>query len=186
MIQYDFFNSGISPHYYGFYAPLLKRGVVIVEAGIRGGDEYGEKWHEGGMLGNKQNCFDDFNACAEWLVKEKYTTTDKIVAEGRLFALHRRGVGHHQVVAALTGRVDAEIRVAGRRDRPVSAHRRLKGRPLGACHDLHVLQRDENAIDWLLDNDDENDDERDRAANIVPSDMDCFWLDVDDGATKAH
>jgi prolyl oligopeptidase len=82
LTAYGGFNSGISPHYYGFYAPLLKRGVVIVEAGIRGGDEYGEKWHEGGMLGNKQNCFDDFNACAEWLVKEKYTTTDKIVAEG--------------------------------------------------------------------------------------------------------
>lgn len=82
LTAYGGFNSGISPHYYGFYAPLLKRGVVIVEAGIRGGDEYGEKWHEGGMLGNKQNCFDDFNACAEWLVKEKYTTPDRIVAEG--------------------------------------------------------------------------------------------------------
>ncbi len=82
LTAYGGFNSGISPRYYGFYASLLKRGVVIVEPGIRGGDEYGEKWHEGGMLGNKQNCFDDFHACAEWLIQEKYTTAGKIVAQG--------------------------------------------------------------------------------------------------------
>ena len=52
------------------------------KAGIRGGDEYGEKWHQDGMLANKQNCFDDFNSCAEWLIKEKYTNTSKIVAMG--------------------------------------------------------------------------------------------------------
>ncbi|MFN0176015.1 MAG: prolyl oligopeptidase family serine peptidase [Saprospiraceae bacterium] len=79
---YGGFNSGISPSYHGFYAPLLNRGVIIVQAGIRGGDEYGEKWHEAGMLANKQNCFDDFNSCAEWLIKEKYTTPGKIVAQG--------------------------------------------------------------------------------------------------------
>ena len=82
LTAYGGFNSGISPSYHGFYAPLLNRGVVIVQAGIRGGDEYGEKWHQDGMLANKQNCFDDFNRCAEWLIEEKYTTPDKIVAEG--------------------------------------------------------------------------------------------------------
>ena len=45
-------------------------------------DEYGEKWHRDGMLANKQNCFDDFNSCAEWLIKENYTNTNKIVAIG--------------------------------------------------------------------------------------------------------
>jgi len=79
---YGGFNSGIQPGYYGFYASFLNRGGVVVEAGIRGGDEYGEKWHEDGMLANKQNCFDDFNSCAEWLIKEKYTNPSKIVAMG--------------------------------------------------------------------------------------------------------
>ncbi|MEP7318719.1 MAG: prolyl oligopeptidase family serine peptidase [Panacibacter sp.] len=79
---YGGFNSGISPSYYGYYAPFINRGGVVVIAGIRGGDEYGEKWHQGGMLSNKQNCFDDFNSCAEWLIKDKYTTPQKLVAIG--------------------------------------------------------------------------------------------------------
>jgi prolyl oligopeptidase len=79
---YGGFNAGIQPGYYGFYASFLNRGGIVVEAGIRGGDEYGEKWHEDGMLANKQNCFDDFNSCAEWLIKEKYTNSSKIVAMG--------------------------------------------------------------------------------------------------------
>ena len=82
LTAYGGFRYGITPGYYGYYAPFINRGGIIVEPGIRGGDEYGEKWHEDGMLLNKQNCFDDFNACAEWLVKEKYTNTGKIVAEG--------------------------------------------------------------------------------------------------------
>jgi prolyl oligopeptidase len=82
LTAYGGFNIGIEPHYYGFYAPFLNRGGVIVEAGIRGGDEYGERWHREGMLANKQNCFDDFNSCAEWLIKEKYTSPSKLVAIG--------------------------------------------------------------------------------------------------------
>ena len=79
---YGGFNIGIEPGYQGFYAPLLEAGVVIVEAGIRGGDEYGESWHRDGMLANKQNTFDDFNSCVEWLIKEKYTNPQKVVAIG--------------------------------------------------------------------------------------------------------
>ncbi|MEI7491776.1 MAG: prolyl oligopeptidase family serine peptidase [Bacteroidota bacterium] len=79
---YGGFNYGIKPDYYGGYAALINRGAVVAEPGIRGGDEYGEKWHENGMLLHKQNCFDDFNACTEWLVREKYTTPKKIVAWG--------------------------------------------------------------------------------------------------------
>ncbi len=82
LTAYGGFNSGISPHYFGRFLPLLEKGVIVVEAGIRGGDEYGEKWHEAGMLANKQNCFDDFNACAEWLIKGKYTNSSRLVAEG--------------------------------------------------------------------------------------------------------
>ncbi len=79
---YGGFNSGIEPGYQGFYAPLLEKGVVVVRAGIRGGDEYGEAWHRNGMLGKKQNTFDDFNSCVEWLIKEKYTNPQKVVAMG--------------------------------------------------------------------------------------------------------
>jgi prolyl oligopeptidase len=82
LTAYGGFRIGITPGYFGYYAPFINRGGVVVEPGIRGGDEYGEKWHEDGMLLNKQNCFDDFNTCAEWLVNEKYTNTGKIVAEG--------------------------------------------------------------------------------------------------------
>jgi prolyl oligopeptidase len=82
LTAYGGFRIGIKPGYYGYYAPFINRGGIVVEPGIRGGDEYGEKWHDEGMLLNKQNCFDDFNACAEWLVREKYTNTNKIVAEG--------------------------------------------------------------------------------------------------------
>lgn len=82
LTAYGGFNIGISPGYEGFYAAFINRGGVVVNAGIRGGDEYGEKWHENGMLANKQNCFDDFNSCAEWLIKEKYTTPQRLVAIG--------------------------------------------------------------------------------------------------------
>jgi prolyl oligopeptidase len=82
LTAYGGFNAGIQPGYYGFYSSFLNRGGIVVEAGIRGGDEYGEKWHQDGMLANKQNCFDDFNSCAEWLIAEKYTNASKIVAMG--------------------------------------------------------------------------------------------------------
>lgn len=79
---YGGFQAGIQPGYFGFYASLINRGVIVVQAGIRGGDEYGEKWHRDGMLDKKQNCFDDFYSCAEWLIKEGYTNANKIVAIG--------------------------------------------------------------------------------------------------------
>lgn len=79
---YGGFNDGIAPSYIGFYRSLLERGVVVVEAGIRGGDEYGESWHRSGMLDKKQNTFDDFNSCAEWLIREKYTNPTRIAAKG--------------------------------------------------------------------------------------------------------
>jgi prolyl oligopeptidase len=60
----------------------VNRGVVVAQPGLRGGDEYGESWHEGGMRGNKQNVFDDFYASAEWLIKEGYTTSKRLVAFG--------------------------------------------------------------------------------------------------------
>jgi prolyl oligopeptidase len=80
---YGGFNSGIAPHYISIVASFINRGGVYAEAGLRGGDEYGEKWHQDGMLAKKQNCFDDFIAGAEYLIKEKYTNPQKLAADGR-------------------------------------------------------------------------------------------------------
>ena len=82
LTAYGGFQSGIKPGYFGFYAPFIQAGGVVVQPGIRGGDEFGEQWHLDGMLAKKQNSFDDFYSCAEWLIKEKYTSTSKIVAMG--------------------------------------------------------------------------------------------------------
>jgi len=79
---YGGFNVGIKVSYLGAFATLVNRGVVVAQPGLRGGDEYGESWHESGMRGNKQNVFDDFYASAEWLIKEGYTTSKRLVAFG--------------------------------------------------------------------------------------------------------
>ncbi len=58
------------------------RGGVYVVANLRGGGEFGEEWHRGGNLLNKQNVFDDFAAAAEYLVKTGYTKPEKLAVEG--------------------------------------------------------------------------------------------------------
>jgi prolyl oligopeptidase len=49
---------------------------------LRGGGEFGEKWHRAGMFGNKQNVFDDFAAAAEWLIQNRYTSASRIAVSG--------------------------------------------------------------------------------------------------------
>jgi prolyl oligopeptidase len=56
----------------------LELGGIWVTASLRGGGEYGEAWHKGGMVENKQNVFDDFIAVAEYLVNEKYSSPAKL------------------------------------------------------------------------------------------------------------
>ena len=60
----------------------LERGGVFAAACLRGGQEYGRSWHEAGRLGRKQNVFDDFYACARWLVDSSYTRPGKLGAVG--------------------------------------------------------------------------------------------------------
>jgi prolyl oligopeptidase len=79
---YGGFNIGISPSFVGYNASFLKRGGIWVSTGLRGGNEYGESWHQDGMLQKKQHTFDDFIAATEWLIKNKYTNPSKIIARG--------------------------------------------------------------------------------------------------------
>ncbi len=79
---YGGFNIGMSPNFIGLSAAFVNRGGVYAIACIRGGDEYGEAWHEDGMLMNKQNTFDDFIAAAEYLIAEGYTNNEKLACRG--------------------------------------------------------------------------------------------------------
>ena len=79
---YGGFNIAVEPYYMGGWYPFISRGGVFVDAGVRGGSEYGETWHEQAMFARKQNTFDDMVAVAEWLVAEKYTQPAKLAVEG--------------------------------------------------------------------------------------------------------
>ena len=82
LVGYGGFNNAVAPFYLGSYSAFVNRGGVYVDAGIRGGSEYGETWHRQGMLANKQTTFDDMIAVAEWLIAEKYTAPAKLAVEG--------------------------------------------------------------------------------------------------------
>jgi len=79
---YGGFNNAVEPFYVGSYSAFINRGGVFVDAGVRGGSEYGEKWHEQAMLAQKQATFDDTIAVAQWLVSEKFTQPSKLAVEG--------------------------------------------------------------------------------------------------------
>ncbi len=78
MYAYGGFSISTLPTYRPDVPAWLEMGGVWVTAGIRGGAEYGEAWHDAGRLEKKQNVFDDFIAVAEHLVKEKYTSPGRL------------------------------------------------------------------------------------------------------------
>ncbi len=79
---YGGFKASNIPYYKPRDLFLLKQGFVLAYPSIRGGAEFGEKWHLDGMKENKQNVFDDFIAAAEWLIENKYTQTKLLTIEG--------------------------------------------------------------------------------------------------------
>jgi prolyl oligopeptidase len=82
LYAYGGFSVNLNPGFSATRLAFLEQGGVYVLANIRGGNEYGENWHKGGMLLNKQNVFDDFIGAGEYLIAKKYTSPKYLAVQG--------------------------------------------------------------------------------------------------------
>jgi len=79
---YGGFNVSLTPAFSVANLVWMEGGGIYAQANLRGGGEYGKAWHQAGTKLQKQNVFDDFIACAEWLIEHGYTSTSKLAISG--------------------------------------------------------------------------------------------------------
>jgi prolyl oligopeptidase len=79
---YGGFNQSVTPSFSALAVVWVENGGVFALPNLRGGGEFGEEWHQSGMLEKKQNVFDDFVAAAQWLVKRGYTQPSRLAMAG--------------------------------------------------------------------------------------------------------
>jgi prolyl oligopeptidase len=80
---YGGFDISLMPNFDPMRLPIIENGGIFAVANLRGGGEYGQKWHVAGTKAQKQNVFNDFQAAAEYLIQEKYTASAKLAIDGR-------------------------------------------------------------------------------------------------------
>jgi len=107
LVGYGGYGISLTPAFDPMRRLWLDRGGVYVVANLRGGGEFGDGWHRAGTLTRKQNVFDDFVACAEELIRRRYTSPEKLAIEGG-------SNGGLLVGAALTQRPDLFAAVVSR------------------------------------------------------------------------
>ncbi len=82
LFGYGGFNISLTPYFSTVNAIWMEQGGIYAVPNIRGGGEYGKKWHDAGTKMNKQNVFDDFIAAAEYLIAEGYTSSEYLALRG--------------------------------------------------------------------------------------------------------